>query len=163
MATKMRTYNTIIRPVVLYGSETWSLTQRQESRLLVFENTILRRILGPVFDPAEGWRIRHNAELRQITRQPLITDVIKAARIRWAGHVARMPDSRLPSIVLNQQLVGNRPAGRPRKRWEDCLKESIRAQGLDPTRWKELAQDRQRWRAVSAAAMGPNAARPPPR
>ena len=163
MATKLRTYNTIIRPVVLYSAETWTLTKKQEAKLLVFENTILRRILGPVLDPVEGWRIRHNEELRNITQQPLITDVIKSARMRWAGHVARMPEARFPRTILENQPIGNRPVGRPRKRWEDCLKDGVRERGVDPARWREVAQDRLLWRRLSAAAMGPHAARPPRR
>ena len=162
MRTKLRTYNSIIKPIVLYGCETWALTQRQESRLLVFENTILRRILGPIFDPDEGWRIRHNHAIRAITGQPLITDAVKSHRLRWAGHVARMADDRMPKIALDALMPGNRPRGRPKKRWEDCLKESIRERGQDPTRWRDAAQDRRQWRRLSAAAMGPGAARQPP-
>ena len=82
--------------------------------------------------------------------------------MRWAGHVARMPDARLPKIALDNQLAGNRPPGRPRKRWEDCVKESVIERGEDPRSWKNVAQDRLRWRRMSAAAMGPNVARPPP-
>jgi len=72
-------------PVVLYGCETWSLTLREESKLRVFENMVLRRIFGPRRDEVMGeWRRLHNEELR----------VIKSRRMRWAGHVARMGEER---------------------------------------------------------------------
>jgi hypothetical protein len=63
----MRIYKTIILPVVLYGCETWSLTLREEHRLRVFENRVLRRIFGPKRDEVMGeWRKLHNKELRDL-------------------------------------------------------------------------------------------------
>ena len=118
--TKLRIYNTIIRPVVLYGCETWTLTKHLEQRLLVFENNILRRISGPIYDINEGvWRRRHNEELRALTRQPLITDHVRSQRIQWAGHVARMEEDRMPKSAMEGTMEGRRPVGRPRMRWRD--------------------------------------------
>ena len=82
---------TIIFPVVLYGCETWSLTLREEHRLRVFENRVLRRIFGPKRDEiTEEWRKLHNEELTDRYSSPNIIRVIKSRRMRWAGHVARM-------------------------------------------------------------------------
>ena len=78
----------------------------------------------------------------------------------------RRPDARSQDpyrTILEGQPLGNRPVGRPRKRWEDCLKDNVREGGENPARWREVAQDRLQWRRLSAAAMGPHAARPPPR
>ena len=84
-------HRTIIFPVVLYGCETWSLTLREECRLRVFENMVLRRIFGPKTDEVRGeWRTLHNEELYPLYFSPNITRVIKSRRFRWAGHVARM-------------------------------------------------------------------------
>ena len=78
-------------PVVLYGCETWSLTLREEHRLRVFENRVLRRIFGPRRDEVtEEWRKLHNEELNDLYSSPYIIRVIKSKRMRWAGHVARM-------------------------------------------------------------------------
>jgi hypothetical protein len=78
-------------PVVLYGCETWSLTLREEKRLRVLENRVLRRIFGPKRDEATGeWRRLHNEELNDLYSSPNSIRVTKSRRMRWAGHVARM-------------------------------------------------------------------------
>jgi hypothetical protein len=87
----LMTYKTIILPVVLYGCETWSLTLREEHRLRVFENRVLRRIFGPKRDEVMGeWRKLHNEELRDLYSSPSIIRIINSRRMRWAGHVARI-------------------------------------------------------------------------
>jgi hypothetical protein len=86
-------YKTIIVPLALYGCSTWSLTLREELRLRVFENRVLRRIFGPKREEvAGGWRRLHNEETRKLYTSPNIISVIKSRRIRCAGHVARMED-----------------------------------------------------------------------
>jgi hypothetical protein len=88
---KMRTYKTIILPVVLFGCETWSLTLREEHRPRVFENKVLRRISGSKRDEMTGrWRKLHNEELRDFYSSPNIIRILKSWRMRWAGHVAQM-------------------------------------------------------------------------
>jgi hypothetical protein len=90
---KIRTYKTIIFPVVLYGCETWSLTIREEHRLRVFENRALRMILGPKRDEVTGeWRKLHNEELHGLYSLPSIIRRIKSRRMRWVRHVAQMEE-----------------------------------------------------------------------
>jgi hypothetical protein len=75
--------------VVLYGSETWSLTLREERRLRVFENSVLRRVFGPNRDEVRGeLRKLHNEELSDLYPLPNIVRVVKSRRMRWEGHVA---------------------------------------------------------------------------
>ena len=93
---KIKIYRTIILPVVLYGCETWSLKLREELRLRVFENRVLRRIYGPKRDEVTGeWRKLHNEELNGLYCSPNIIRVIKSMRMRWTGHVARMGGGKL--------------------------------------------------------------------
>jgi hypothetical protein len=80
---KIRTYKTIILPVVLYGCETWSLTLREEHRLRVFENRVLRRIFTPKRDEVTGdWRKLHNKELHNSYSSSSIIRMIKSRRMR---------------------------------------------------------------------------------
>jgi hypothetical protein len=86
---KMRIHKIIILPVVLYGCETWSVTLREEHRLRVFENRVLRRIFGLRRDEVTGgWRKLHNEEPHNLYSWPSIIRIIKSRRMRWAGRVA---------------------------------------------------------------------------
>jgi len=88
---KIKIYRTIILPVVLYGCETWSLTLREERRLRVFENRVLRKVFGPKRDDVTGeWRKLHNEEMNDLYSLPSIVRVVISRRMRWAGYVARM-------------------------------------------------------------------------
>jgi len=92
---KIKIYRTIILSVVLYGCEVWSLTLREERKLRVYENMVLRRICGPRRDDVTmEWRRLHNEELNDLYCSPNIVRVIKWRRMRWAGRVARMGEKR---------------------------------------------------------------------
>jgi hypothetical protein len=144
----MRIYMTIILPVVLYGCETWSLTLREEHRLGVFEKRVLRRIFRPKGDEVmRGWRKLHNEELRDLYSSPSIIRIMKARRMRWAGHVARM------GRLLVGKLERRRPLGRPRRRWLDNIRMDLGEVGWGHVDSIGLAQDRDRWRALVNAVL----------
>jgi hypothetical protein len=80
---KIRIYKTIILPMALYGCETWSPTLREEHRLRVFENRVLRRIFGSKRNEVTGeWRKLHNEVLRDLYPSPSIIRIIKSRRMR---------------------------------------------------------------------------------
>jgi hypothetical protein len=91
---KVKIYKTVILPVVLYGCETWSLTSREEHRLRVSENRMLRRMFVPKREEDGSWRQLHNDELHSLYSSPNIVRVIKSRRMRWVGHVARMGEGK---------------------------------------------------------------------
>ena len=151
---KIKIYRIIILPVVLYGCETWSLTLREERKLKVFENMVLRSIFGPRRDEVTGeWRRLHNEELNDLYSSPNIVRVIESRRMRWAGHVARMGEVRGVCRVLVGKQEGKRPMGRPRRRWVDNIRMDLKEVGCGYMDWIGLAQDRDRWRTLVSAVM----------
>jgi hypothetical protein len=92
---KIKIYKTIILPAVLYCCETSSLTLREEHRLRVFENRVLRRLFGPKRDKVTGeWRKLHNEELHNLYSSPSNIRQIESRRMRWPGHVAHIGEER---------------------------------------------------------------------
>ena len=141
-------------PVVLYVCETWSLTLREERKLRVFENMVLRRIFGPKRVEVTGeWRRLHNQEINDLYSSPNIVRVIKSRRMRWAGHVARMGEERGIYRVLVGKPEGRNPMERPRRRWVDNIKMDLQEMGCGYMDWIGLAQDRDRWRTLVCAIM----------
>jgi hypothetical protein len=115
---------------------------------------VLRRIFGPNRDEVTGeWRKLHNEELNNLYSSPNIVRVIKSRRMGWAGHVARMGEGRGMYRVFVGKPEGRRQLGRPRHRWEDNIRMDLREEGCGCLDWMELAQDRDRWRALVSAVM----------
>jgi len=151
---KIKIYRTIILPVVFYGCETWSLTLREERKLRVFENMVLRRIFGPRRDEVIGeLRRLHSEELNDLYSSPNIVRVIKSRRMRCAGHVARMGEERGLYGVLVGKPEGKSSLVRPRCRWVDNIRMDLQEFGCGYMDWIGLAQDRDRWRTLVSAVM----------
>lgn len=159
--TKVRLYKTLVRPVLLYGAEAWTLTVRDASALQVFENKMLRRIFGRKL--VDGtWRIRTNAEISDLFASPGVTAELKGRRLQWLGHLHRMDEGRVARQVWRADVRAPRPPGRPRKRWADQVIADLRIQGLGPSEWQDVAVDRGRWRSVVIAAKSPTGLTAPP-
>jgi len=110
----------------------------------------LRRIFGPKRDEVtRKWRKLHNEELNDLYSSPNIFRVIKSRRMRWAWHIARMGRG----DVLVGKPEGKIPIGRPRRRWEDNIKMDLQEVGCGGLDWIELAQERDRWRALVTVVM----------
>jgi len=118
---------------------------REERKLRVFENRVLRRIFGPKRDKVTGeWRRLHNEELNDLYSSPNIARVIKSRGMRWTGYVARMGEERVVYRVLVGKPEGRRLLGKPRRRWVDNIRMDLQEVGCGYMDWIGLAQDRDR-------------------
>jgi hypothetical protein len=144
--TKMKIYKTIIRPVITYSSETWTLTAKDENNLRIFERQILRKISGPV-NINNIQRIRNNKEIDKLIEGADIVRIIKGQRIKWLGHIQRMDQARPTKKLLDWKPMGTRPVERPRQRWQEDVMEDLKK--LKIKNWKETAKDRRTWRDLA--------------
>jgi len=127
---------------------------RDERKLRVFENMVVRRIFGPRRDEVTGERRNlHNEELNDFYSSPNIVRVIKLRRMRWVGHVARMGEERGVYRVLVGKPEGKRQLGQPRRRWVDNIRTDLQEVGCAYMDWIGLTQDRDRWRTLVSAVM----------
>jgi len=123
---------------------------REERKLRVFENVVLRRIFGPRRDEVTGeWRRLHNEELNYLYSSPNIVRVIKSRRMRWARHVARMGEE----SGVYRVLLGKPEGRRPKRRWVDNIRTDLQEVGCGYMDQIGLAQDRDRWRMLVSAVM----------
>ncbi|XP_076038989.1 uncharacterized protein LOC143024105 [Oratosquilla oratoria] len=120
--TKTRLYYTIIRPVLTFGAETWSLNQRTETNLLRFENNTFISICGPIYDGELNiWRRHYTREVRDQIAMPQVTDYFRSSRHRWLGHILRSKLDRFTSRVLIENIVGRKPRERTRTRRKNVV------------------------------------------
>jgi hypothetical protein len=127
---------------------------REERRLRVFESRVLRRIFVPKRDGVtRDWRKLHTEELNDLYSLPNIIRVVNSRRMRWAGHVALMGESRSVYRILVGKSERKKPLGKPRHRWEDNIKMDLQDVECGDMDWIDLAEDRDRWRVLVNAVM----------
>ncbi|KAK3923066.1 Putative uncharacterized transposon-derived protein [Frankliniella fusca] len=146
-ATKARLYTSIIRPVMTYGAETWSMSADSERRLAVAENDALRRVAGPVFhESRQRWGFRNNKEIRELSGVQPILNATKKIRLQYHGHLARgsAPAPTRAMLETSPHAKGSRPRGPPPRRLRDQVAKDAAALGIED--WREEAQDRTEWR-----------------
>ena len=120
----MLLYKTLIRPMVVYGAVTWTMTKKEEQAMLIFHRKIFRRIYGPKYEDGE-WKNRTNRELEELSKGENIVKWIKGQRISWLGHLERMEEDRVPKNIFTQELEGTRRRGRPRKGWREEVERDL--------------------------------------
>ncbi|KAI8507720.1 hypothetical protein Bbelb_151000 [Branchiostoma belcheri] len=141
LTTKIRLYNSNVKSVLLYGSESWRMTKTDMRKINSFQNSCLRKICN-VFWPNKI----SNAELYNRTGCRKLTTEITGRRLKWLGHVLRMPDNRIPKVALSWRPEGKRKRGRPKTTWRRTVSDNLAAMGLNWRSVNNIAQDRPRWR-----------------
>ena len=139
-ATKGQVFRSMVMSVLLYGAETWSVTQHDIRRLKTFQMRCLRDIVGVTL-----WDKRRNVDILEETGELPIEEQLRQKRLQWFGHLQRMPDHR-----PQKQLLRCRPSGKKRKpggtslRWVDLISRDLTGM----TNWQEVVTDRSAWRAA---------------
>ena len=143
MQVKITIYKTILRPVLTYGSETWTLTERLKSKIQAAEMRVLRIIKGVT----RCDKIRNEEIRRELEIEPIL-EYVERSQLRWFGHVMRMNEQQYPVKYYQWQPQGKRPTGRPRKRWRDGIRQAIEARGgtMEEVEREQLYADRALWR-----------------
>ena len=141
MELKIRLYYSLIVPITIYASETWTLRVEEERKLLSFEMKCLRSLLGVSLRD----RLK-NETIRKILNVGMsITDIIRKKRMKWFGHVVRLPQNSYVSIAYKQDFLVKRSKGRPPKRWSDQLRNDT---GLPLLTAERIGKDREKWRSI---------------
>ena len=144
LSTNLSVYRAIVLTTLLYASETWTVYQRHAKKLNRFHLNCLRKLLRV------KWQDKvPDTEILEQTDMPSIFTMLRKSQLRWAGHVVRMPDKRLPKRVLYGELqAGACSRGGQKKRFKDTLKASLKDFGIDHNSWETLAQNRPAWRGA---------------
>jgi len=146
---KVIIYKTLIKPVLMYGAETWVLSKVDELRLGVLDRKILRRIYGPICEGAT-WKSRYNEELYHLYDETDLVTTVRIIRLRWAGHIVRMQDNLPCKKITLDKPEGRRQVGRPNLRWMDGVMRD--AERLGVRNWKKKGKDRDGWRRLLESA-----------
>lgn len=122
---KGKKYKSVIRPVILYGSECWAVKKTDEKRLHVAEMRMLRWMCGVTrMDKVRNEYIRGSLKVAPVTEK------LKGNPLSWYGHVRRRDETQ---AVINLHVEGWRGRGRPKKRWMDCVRTVMKEKGVDDT------------------------------
>ena len=149
LSTKVAVYNSAVLTVLLYGSESWTLYRRHTRKLHQFHMRCLRRIAHI------SWQDKvSNTEVLEICKTTGIEAYLLSVQLRWAGHVSRMPNDRLPKMIFYGQLEqGTRLQGGQRKRYKDALKYQLKECEIRPEQFENIASERGSWRTLCKSAV----------
>ena len=142
--TKIKGYKAVILSTLLYGCETWTVYRRHEKQLQHVHLRSLRMILNI------SWQDKiPDSEVLERAALPSAITIMQKAQTRWAGHVSRMANSRIPKQLFYGELKhsGRKVSGQ-RKRYKDTLKVQLKDYSIDIDTWESLASDRPAWRSL---------------
>ena len=145
LSTKLKVYRAVVLTSLLYACETWTTYARHEKILNRFHINSLKKILHIRWeDKVPDTKVLERSGLTSIQT------LLRKNKVRWAGHVTRMGDERIPKKLLYCQLSeGKRSVGRQKRRYKDSLKESLKDLSIDPSTWEKKASDRTTWRRLN--------------
>ena len=149
-SSKFKIYKSLIRPLVTYGHEAWTLSSRDGQQLRIIEHRILRKIFGSVQNQDGSWRIRMNHKLNELIENADIVRFIKSRRIAWLGHVMQMDDRRTPKKILEWKPIGTRIRGRQMKRWIADIEKDMQIIGIKG--WRKQCKERAEWKRITEKA-----------
>ena len=149
LSTKLKVYNAIIIPTAIYASETWPLTKTLEKRLDAFDSKCLRQILKI------RWQDHvTNVRVRQLTKQPYLSNIIRKKRLQWLGHVMRSDENRLVNKVLEWLPdKAKREPGRPRTTWKSVCIKDLTEINCSWEHASNAALDRNLWKSLCASCV----------
>lgn len=140
--TKVEIYKKVAVPVLTYSSESWTTTEKHQSRLTSMEMRFLRKIENKTkLDRIKNEVHRQNLKIKPIKHK------IQQNQLRWLGHVMRMETNRLPKRAYEARIEKRR-VGRPRKEWQEEVREAVQSRGVIWSEVTQLAGDRQGWREI---------------
>ena len=143
MEAQVTIYNSLFRSVLIYGHESWILTERTRSRVQAAEMRFLRRIVGVSrMDHISNTRIREAIGVEQLLLQ------VEKSQLKWLGHLYRMQPTRLAKQAFGAVPDGHRPVGRPRTRWADQVDAQLRRTGMNLNDAEAMAVDRLEWQRL---------------
>ena len=144
LKTKLKVYKAVVLPSLLYSCEAWTVYQQHARKLNRFHLNALRRILNI------RWQDRiPDTDVLDTADMPSVHTILKKNQLRWAGHVVRMNDYRLPKQMFYSELsTGRRSAGGQYKRYKDTLKASLKSFNIPTDTWEAAAGDRTEWRGL---------------
>lgn len=140
---KIIMYKTILKPILTYAAEYWTLTTKTMSKVQAAEMRVPRLIRGL----ARRDRMRNDRIREELGVNTSLLEEVERSKLRWYGHVKRMEQDRKPRKYLEWKLQGRRPVGRPRKRWMEGVRDRLEKRGLELEQVEEeqIHEDRIRW------------------
>ena len=147
ISTKKYVYESLILPILLYGTEAWSLTEKLYHKLRVFHHSCLR-VMNRI-TRLQTWenRISNQDLLYRMNLLEIDTYIVKR-QLQWAGHVSRMDFDRLPRKMLSCWVRNKRPIGCPRFTYGRGLSKALKKANIDVSVWSDLASERNTWRKL---------------